>query len=105
MARDDDRQAHIERVLGDQASDFFLSDLGKFVAGQSLKVIDDNKEELAIVCSTDAPEIDRLQRNIVSASLGLKWLNDAILLGNQRSQIDDLDNERSEFELSDDEEG
>ena len=87
----DDRLAHSDRTLGVQANSFFESDLGKFIINKSKEEVEENKDLLTAVEPEDTTAIRTLQQNIAVARIGLVWIDEALNIGIQRFQQDEVD--------------
>ena len=86
----EERIKHAERILGQQANQFFNSELGQFVVSRSLEVVTENMESLTDVNPWDVKSIRTFQNNIAIAKLALFWINESLNLGEQRFAQDEL---------------
>ena len=91
MIDEADRIKHAERVLGTQANSFFESDLGQYIVGRSAETVQENYDMLADADPEDIKTIRQCQQNIAIAKIGLHWINEALGLGHQRFEMDQIE--------------
>ena len=93
MIDHEDRIAHAERVLGEEANKFFNSDLGQFIVARSAETVAENVGLLSNADPEDPKTIRLYQENIAIAKMGLFWINEALNLGEQRFAQDEIESE------------
>jgi hypothetical protein len=85
---DDKASLYAEAILGQDADEFWKSDIGRYVIMRSKEETDRIISEIKTV----SPEgLSRLQTDWVIAEKALIWINDAIVAGRQAlNQLNDL---------------
>ena len=74
-------------LLGDDAEEFFKSDLGRYVLESALEEINLAVTKLKTVSPWDTNAIIELQTKIRIAEAAPGWLNDAIRAGRERLEL------------------
>ena len=93
--QDTDYQALREELnLGEQAYEWFESNLGKYVMGVAKQEVDLALLELQTVAPWRVFKINRLQNRIKIATAAVSWLQDTIVAGQAAyEQLDELEGE------------
>ena len=74
-------------LLGDDADQFFNSDLGKYVMERAKEEVEANTEYLKKCDPNDSREIIRMQTNIRVAEGALVWMAEALSSGRELLQM------------------
>jgi hypothetical protein len=77
---EDERRLYAEAVLGKQISEFWNSEVGKYVIARSKAETD---EIISKIKYAPVQDVEGLQRRWDVAECALIWLNEAILAGKQ----------------------
>jgi hypothetical protein len=77
------RTLYAEVVLGQDVDEFFKSDIGRYVIGRSLEVVQECTEKLKTVRPDYKNKVKDLQNRIFQAEAALKWLNEALIIGRE----------------------
>ena len=80
---DEERELYKEAVLGEDAQNFWNTELGQWVVGKSLKESESATEKLREIDPEDSKTIRELQNEIQISERCLVWLNEAIVSGKQ----------------------
>ena len=73
--------------LGDEAIQFFNSNLGRYVIGCSKQEVDEIKDLL--LTETDSETISRLQQRAAVAEMAVEWLKEVIFKRNDHLAAED----------------
>jgi len=73
-------------VLGDDAEQFFKTDIGRYVVGVANQEIQDGYVQLEEADPEDSKLIRKVQNKIAQARLAILWLNEVIAMGRQEQQ-------------------
>lgn len=81
-----DPRISIAVALGDQAHDFFNSEIGRYVLDRSVEEADAANAELLETNPYSTSKIQELQQRYQIAIKAISWLNDAIMAGELAAQ-------------------
>lgn len=87
----DERTLYAQALLGQDADDFFSSDLGRYIIGMALQDEKAASSELREVDPTDAAKVSNLQIKANTPALAIQWLANAIEEGREAlSQLEQM---------------
>ena len=93
------RELYAEAMLGDDAAEFFQSEIGRYVLERAREQTEDASAKLQDVDPTDAKTIRDLQNDIYRAGQAIKWLNEMIIAGKEAmKQLEVSEDEIETFE-------
>jgi len=82
-----DQTLQAEILLGDDADQFFRSDLGKYVLGRAQQEVDEATEKMKRVDPENVSQIRALQHIIQVAESVPRWLNEVLVAGRQAIEV------------------
>lgn len=77
---------HTVIVLGDDAEQFFHTDLGRYILGAAEQDIHAEIETLIVTDPEDKQTIRKAQTRIERVRLAIQWLNEVIARGRQEQE-------------------
>lgn len=84
---DDEKQLYKDAILGQDAEQFFTTELGQWVLKKSLAESEKAATELRAVDPENSKAVRELQNEIMIAERCLIWFNNAIRAGKQALEI------------------
>jgi len=82
-----DQTLQAEILLGDDADNFFHSDLGRYVIGRAQQEVDEAMAKLKAVDPDNASQIRALQHIIRVAESVPLWFNEVLVSGRQALEV------------------
>jgi hypothetical protein len=73
-------------VLGDDAEQFFQTDLGRYVLGAAEQEIHAELNNLMSIQPEDVNKVRQSQTRIERVKLAIQWLNEVIAMGRQEQE-------------------